>query len=730
MTPLKKAFLACAATCSAVLLLGLSAGQETLQVSHSRTYSPGDVIDVSGTLNLAQYPGRTLQNVTIVYTSRLRGRSLRWVVNGQTASTSTLLWGRDQEVSLDLNIEITTGLSITAALISDRGGIRVTEVKAELAPAIRQRAQIARVQPRLARRTEVQIQRREETESEQAEEEETEEEAQQTRVQLARFRELRAHVLPDEHRLVSATLPDLSFLRAYIPVAGFASVGKGAGVAMTNLDENPRPEMVLMSFESQPGTHKFSYKIGWNLDAGGIATGWSTSIYPRRISYSAQGAGVAMANIDLNARPEMILLTYLDESHANRFAYIIGWNISDSGSAESWSEPHYIDGVGWEGQGADLVLTNLDGNSGLDMIVMAYDNPEESNNFRYKIGWNLDSNGDAASWSSLISVPGVGWEGQGAGIAITNLDGNDLPELILMAYDNPAGYNSFRYKVGNNLNSSGVAASWTEFVSLVGVGNDGQGAGIAVTNLDADSDPDLILMAYDRSNDGENEFRYRIVSNFTPGPRIHLEMDKLDSVSWPILDIYRGGQHYTLSSIYSAVGFEVTPVHHQGNISDPRTGSRHGQPFTTAEMHSFLTANMNNPPSDSGTWHMYMALLPRMVGGYLGVMFDTGQRRGFAVLVDEFSGYPNRQHFLLRTTAHELGHALNLLHRDGDSCTQQLTGGGYAPASGTGRTIMNQTWSLAPDWGFAWSAPTFFHLFNRTLKYIRPESGEGFGSGR
>jgi len=59
---------------------------------------------------------------------------------------------------------------------------------------------------------------------------------------------------------------------------------------------------------------------------------------------------------------------------------------------------------------------------------MAYDNPGGQNNFRYKIGWNLDANGIASSWSFLTMVDGLGWEGQGAGIAIHNLDGNSQPE--------------------------------------------------------------------------------------------------------------------------------------------------------------------------------------------------------------------------------------------------------------------------------------------------------------
>ena len=81
------------------------------------------------------------------------------------------------------------------------------------------------------------------------------------------------------------------------------------------------------------------------------------------------------------------------------------------------------------------------------MILMAYDNPAGANSFRYKIGWNLNTSGVATNWSNYVQVPGVGWEGQGADIAVCNLDNNPAKEYIFMAYDNPAGANSFRYKI-------------------------------------------------------------------------------------------------------------------------------------------------------------------------------------------------------------------------------------------------------------------------------------------
>jgi hypothetical protein len=144
---------------------------------------------------------------------------------------------------------------------------------------------------------------------------------------------------------------------------------------------------------------------------------------------------------------------------------------------------------------------------------MAYDNPPGGNTFRYKIGWNIATNGVASSWIAMIEVPGVGWEGQGAGIAIANLDSNPRPEIVLMAYDNPSGGNTFRYKIGWNVATNGVASSWGYVNEVSGVGHEGQGADLAIYDINGNGKPDIVLMAYDNPA-GANSFRFKIGWDF------------------------------------------------------------------------------------------------------------------------------------------------------------------------------------------------------------------------
>ena len=105
-----------------------------------------------------------------------------------------------------------------------------------------------------------------------------------------------------------------------------------------------------------------------------------------------------------------------------------------------------MNGVGWEAQGAGVAIGNIIGGSAPDLIFMAYDNPSGANTFRYRIGRDLTS-ACAASWGSTVLVNGLGWEGDGAKPELYDIDQDGQLELFLMAYDDPWGSNTFRYRV-------------------------------------------------------------------------------------------------------------------------------------------------------------------------------------------------------------------------------------------------------------------------------------------
>ncbi|MCU7851436.1 MAG: hypothetical protein KZQ80_04405 [Candidatus Thiodiazotropha sp. (ex Monitilora ramsayi)] len=309
--------------------------------------------------------------------------------------------------------------------------------------------------------------------------------------------------------LISSNVNALPGWSKYIKVPGVGHEGQGAGMELVNLDSNPRPELIFMAYDNPQKANNFRYKIGWNISTQGLASSWSNYTMVPGVGWEGQGAGITMTNLDSNSRPEMILMAYDNPSKSNNFRYKIGWNVNSSGKATSWSNYTMVPGVGWEGQGAGIAMAALDSNPRPDMILMAYDNPSKGNSFRYKIGWNVNSSGKATSWSPYKTAPGVGWEGQGAGVTLTDLDGNSRPEMVLLAYDNPSQANNFRYRVGWNLNASGNATSWSHYVKAPGVGWEGQGSDIKLSDIDNDGNLDMLLMAYDAPS-GANDFRYRI----------------------------------------------------------------------------------------------------------------------------------------------------------------------------------------------------------------------------
>ena len=160
---------------------------------------------------------------------------------------------------------------------------------------------------------------------------------------------------------------------------------------------------------------------------------------------------MGITNLDGNPRPDMIVMAYDAPDGPNRFGYKVGLNLNQDGVAESWSPTGYIpvDGVGDVGLGAGMALVNLDGDSRPDMVLMAYDpTPNDRNTFRYRVGWNLDASGTAESWDpGFQTIPGVGRSAQGADLALFDLNSDGVMEMILMAYDNPSDGNTFRYKV-------------------------------------------------------------------------------------------------------------------------------------------------------------------------------------------------------------------------------------------------------------------------------------------
>lgn len=153
--------------------------------------------------------------------------------------------------------------------------------------------------------------------------------------------------------------------------------------------------------------------------------------------------------------------------------------------------------------------------------------------------------------------------------------------------------------------------------------------------------------------------------------RVKFSINKLEDAKWPPEKVTQHGVDHTLKSIYRNAG--LFPIIYRGNgkIKDlyPKAG------WTEADLLSLMKVNRK---VDDQVWYIVVTKMKNSPAT-LGIMFDSPTRKGCADFGSQFVGKKlGDPRFFMRTTAHEMGHQLNLDHDVGDGST----------------TIMNQTWRI------------------------------------
>lgn len=143
---------------------------------------------------------------------------------------------------------------------------------------------------------------------------------------------------------------------------------------------------------------------------------------------------------------------------------------------------------------------------------------------------------------------------------------------------------------------------------------------------------------------------------------VGIELEREENID-PLPSYSLEGREVTMESALGKAGFEVSDVGQVSRIPKPDTPWGNTQLHTLME--DFAQASLQRP-----AWQLHLLMLSRPSRqGLLGVMFDTQQplpRQGSAVFAGEIERRVSSDHFprkLLQTTVHELGHALNLVHR-------------------------------------------------------------------
>lgn len=297
-------------------------------------------------------------------------------------------------------------------------------------------------------------------------------------------------------------------------VSGLGHINQGAGVAIGDIDKNGRPDMILMGIDNPKGKNNFWYKVLYDIDENGYYSKESSILSISAEGWENSGGDIALCDLNNNGILDMVLLCTDKPTTAGRAYrwYYVAYDLKPDGHYNSLSSLNTFIELGFFYDGAGIDICDINKNGTPDLLMMVYDAPEGENSFRYQIAFDLQSNGNYLSLSPVYEVPGLGHDGDGAGVAVGDIDNNGTLDILFMALDAPSGKDKFVYEILPDIDKYGNSYAkpiyTPRFPDSLSPCDTGQGAACSLYDLDNNGFLDAIFVAIENIKGKSNSWKY------------------------------------------------------------------------------------------------------------------------------------------------------------------------------------------------------------------------------